>query len=312
MTGYDRSCIGHANWAIGHDRNRDQLLSSKTVTDGPVITGGSVKYWFFAPPRAGLLSSIMLFLHELLFFLLFILLGPSMVSADHPPDALHLPDMKYCGTWFRKPGTAAKPEYHLDMIRSLGDGYINFENFGQPGARGPDVFRNKDRVLGRWRQPPMGYISLRDRLSELSIWKKGGKINCQMIYPEVQLPSKESSPLGNRLAEALPTEYEGTWYRVVRGLDGDDDSDVIVNTPNKPLQRGELHRYTAGVYLLNERITLNHLVGGWLLAPSPSGQSQPKDLLLIWIKDGKLEHELTSLASYIVQSQSQQKARSGT
>jgi hypothetical protein len=108
-----------------------------------------------------------------------------------------------------------------------------------------------------------------------------------MIYPEVQLPSKESSHLSNQLAEALPAEYKGTWYRVVEGVgianfysyishvpqldSGDeDDDDVIVITPNKPPRRGQLHRYTAGVYLLDERITVNRLVGGWLLEPSVS------------------------------------------
>lgn len=42
---------------------------------------------FAPPPRAGLLSSIMLFnlYDSFLFFLLFILPGPSMVSAELPP-----------------------------------------------------------------------------------------------------------------------------------------------------------------------------------------------------------------------------------
>ncbi|KAF8319600.1 hypothetical protein F5887DRAFT_1218644 [Amanita rubescens] len=259
----------------------------------------------------------MLFLHELLFFLLFILLGPSMVSAElgHPPtDLIRLPDLtQHGGTWLRKPGTTANPKYSRDVITTPGQstGIVSFHIFRQPG--GPDVLltqRNKDRLLGRWRQLPEGHISLRDRLSELSIWERGGKINHQITYAEVHLPSTQRPPSGGRTAEPLPAECEGTWYRVVEGLEGDShSSDVILVSPGKPPQLGQLESNDMSIYPPNKVATMGRLVGGWLLWPGRSGwEPQPKDLLLIWIQNGKLKYRLTSPTLYI-QNQFKRKER---
>jgi len=257
-----------------------------------------------SPPRAGLLSSIMLFLPELLLFLLSILLGPSMVSAElgsYPSDVLRIPDMqKHRGTWLRKPGTTNSN--YLNMIRSEGDGYVKLETFGRSG--GTDNFlteQNKGYVLGRWRQLPEGTVQLEDRLSELSFWQRGGKIYCQMIHAKVLLPASSPSPSDTSPAKSLPAQYKGTWYRAVAGLDrgGTSNVDVIEIAPNKSPRIGQLEFNAKVAYLFPSPPTMRRLVGGWLLMPSPSGQYQPNDLLLVWIQGGELKYKLTSLASYM-------------
>ncbi|KAF8677918.1 hypothetical protein AX14_004742 [Amanita brunnescens Koide BX004] len=241
--------------------------------------------------------------------LLFFFLVPSLVSGDvggmmeyEPPPTF--PERRFAGNWYR---VLHSPQQKcLDDVAKIDNfGYAQFGRLAADYSKPPTfpevedelTDENEKRIQDIWRRMPSARVSLENRLTQMTVVDTRRP---EVTDPKVILPSGASfSPLPGDAATLTETNYEGTWYRVIRGNTevGQDYNVIDLRHGQKPRLGGISWMGTIN-WKAKETVTNNHLLGGWLLWPHPS-RTDPRDLLLFYVQEGKLHDKLTSTQLYI-------------